>query len=45
MTEPMQLSIDDIADLNDATSLFGLNDGDALDISLMEVVIAIVTMG
>ena len=37
-----QLAIEDIADLPDAVSLFGLADGDALDISLMDVVIAII---
>ena len=37
-----QLAIEDIADLPDAVSRFGLADGDALDISLMDVVIAII---
>ena len=37
-----QLAIDDIADLGEGASLFGLTDGDALDISLMDVVIAII---
>ncbi|WIW88762.1 MULTISPECIES: hypothetical protein [unclassified Sphingobium] len=37
-----QLAIEDIADLPDGASLFGLADGDALDISLMDVVIAII---
>lgn len=37
-----QLAIDDIADMGEGASLFGLTDGDALDISLMDVVIAII---
>ena len=37
-----QLAIDDIADLPNGTSLFGLQDGDVLDISLMDVVIAVI---
>lgn len=37
-----QLAIDDIADLPAGASLFGLQDGDVLDISLMDVVIAII---
>lgn len=41
--ETVQLAIDDIADMDGATSLFALQGDDALDISLMDVVIAIVT--
>lgn len=41
--ESPQLAIDDIADLPAAASLFGLQDGDALEISLMDVVIAVIT--
>lgn len=41
--EISQLAIDDIADLPDIGSLFGLQDGDALEISLMDVVIAVIT--
>ena len=37
-----QLAIDDIADLPGEVSLFGLQDGDVLDISLMDFVIAII---
>ncbi|WP_188063263.1 hypothetical protein [Sphingobium sp. KCTC 72723] len=37
-----QIAIDDIADLPAGTSLFGLQDNDVLDISLMDVVIAII---
>ncbi|WHO38191.1 hypothetical protein PMI04_016745 [Sphingobium sp. AP49] len=37
------LAIDDIADMDDGASLFSLEDGDVLDISLMDVVIAIIT--
>lgn len=37
-----QIAIDDIADLSAGTSLFGLQDNDVLDISLMDVVIAII---
>lgn len=37
-----QLTIDDIADLSDKSSLFGLEDGDVLEISLMDVIIAVV---
>ena len=37
-----QLAIDDIADLSGEVSLFGLQDGDVLDISLMDIVIAII---
>lgn len=39
---PIQLAIEDIADLPEGMSLFGVADGDALDISLMDVVIAII---
>lgn len=38
----VQLAIDDIADLPGGASLFALQDGDVLDISLMDVVIAII---
>lgn len=38
-----QLSIEDIADFGQAASLFGLGDGDALEISLMDVVIAVIS--
>lgn len=38
----VQLSIDDIPDLGEGVSLFGLQDGDALEISLMDVVIAVI---
>jgi hypothetical protein len=41
----MQLAIDDIDDMSSAASLFGLNHGDALDISLMDIVIAVITRG
>ncbi len=37
-----QLAIDDIADLQDGVSLFGLEDRDALEISVMDVVIAVI---
>ena len=37
-----QLAIDDIADLRDSASLFGLEDRDALEISVMDVVIAVI---
>lgn len=37
-----QLAIDDIADLPGEVSLFGLQDGDVLDINLMDIVIAII---
>ncbi|HUD93179.1 hypothetical protein [Sphingobium sp.] len=39
---PIQLAIEDIADLSERMSLFGIVDGDTLDISLMDVVIAII---
>lgn len=38
----IQLAIDDIADLIDGPSLFGLEDGDVLEISLMDVIIAVI---
>ncbi|WP_196221677.1 hypothetical protein [Sphingobium sp. CAP-1] len=37
-----QLAIDDIADLTDGPGLFGLEDRDALEISVMDVVIAVI---
>lgn len=37
-----QLTIDEIADLSAGASLFALADEDGLDISLMDVVIAII---
>lgn len=37
-----QLAIDDIPDLHDGASLFGLEDRDALEISVMDVVIAVI---
>lgn len=39
---PPNLSIDDIPDLSDGPGLFAGVDGDTLDISLMDVVIAII---
>lgn len=43
MSEPViQLAIEDIADLNVGASLFGLEDRDALEISVMDVVIAVI---
>ncbi|MEC3912261.1 hypothetical protein U5A82_17805 [Sphingobium sp. CR2-8] len=38
----VQLAIDDIADLPQGGSLFGLEDRDALEISVMDVVIAVI---
>ncbi len=38
----VQLTIDEIPDLGEGFSLFGLQDGDALEISLMDVVIAVI---
>lgn len=38
-----QLAIDDIADLADGFGPWGLEDGDALEISLMDVVIAVIS--
>ena len=35
-------AIDDIPDLGEGVSLYGLQDGDALEISLMDVVIAVI---
>ncbi|WP_176400265.1 hypothetical protein [Sphingobium sp. Z007] len=37
-----QLAIEDIADLPNGSSLFGLEDRDALEISVMDVVIAVI---
>ncbi|MDO7834557.1 hypothetical protein Q4610_05810 [Sphingobium sp. HBC34] len=37
-----QLAIDDIADLTDGAAPLGLMDRDALEISLMDVVIAVI---
>ncbi|MGW8202061.1 hypothetical protein ACWGM0_05860 [Sphingomonas bisphenolicum] len=37
-----QLAIDDIADLQDGASLSRLEDRDALEISVMDVVIAVI---
>ena len=39
----MQLSIDDIEDIGGGASLFGLDDGGTLDISLMDIVIAVIS--
>lgn len=41
--DAVQLTIDEIPDLGEGASLFGLQDGDALEISLMDVVIAVIT--
>lgn len=37
-----RIDIDDIADMTVAHSLFGLGEGDTLDISLMDIVIAVI---
>lgn len=43
MSEPViQLAIEDIADRHVGASLFGLEDRDALEISVMDVVIAVI---
>lgn len=44
MTDPItQLAIDDIGDLADGMARFAPEDGDALEISLMDVVIAVIS--
>jgi hypothetical protein len=44
MNQPApRIAIEDIADLSEPTYPFGLGAGDAMDVSLMDVIIAIVT--